>query len=272
MGWEIHQVDAFTESAFSGNPAAVVVLPQGAADLDWAYMQRLAAEMNLSETAFVRLAAEGPHGLRWFTPVAEVDLCGHATLASAHVLWSAGHATVDELEFSTRSGILGAARDAGWIVLDFPQRSAERRQPPGELIEALGTNPVGCFLTGENDWLVELPSVGEVLDLVPDFPYLRRVDCRGVMVTAAGGVAERCPNADFVSRFFALQVGVDEDPVTGSAHCALATFWAPRLKKDELLAFQASRRGGEVRVRLVDGGRVKLAGQAVTVFSGTLGV
>ncbi|MEM6705295.1 MAG: PhzF family phenazine biosynthesis protein [Acidobacteriota bacterium] len=266
---EVLQVDAFTDRAYAGNPAAVVLLPTDSArrdDAEW--MQTVAAEMNLSETAFVTLEESGPLGLRWFTPRVEVDLCGHATLASAHALWSVGRASEDRLEFTTRSGILGAERRGEWLTLDFPAREVTARQPPPELIESLGVSPVSCLLTGESDWLVQLPDPEDVLSLAPDFRKMAEVDCRGVTVTAGGSVA-RSPKADFVSRFFAPRVGIDEDPVTGSAHCALAPFWAKRLGRDELLGFQASERGGAVRVRLL-GERVELAGQASTVFTGTL--
>lgn len=266
---ELLQVDAFTDRAFAGNPAAVVLLPTHAGrrgDAEW--MQKVAAEMNLSETAFVSLEAAGPLGLRWFTPRVEVDLCGHATLAAAHALWSLGRVEAERLEFTTRSGVLGAQRRGDWIALDFPAREAAPRQPPSELIESLGVSPVSCLLTGESDWLVQLNDPEDVSSLAPDFRKMAEVDCRGVTVTAAGG-CRRAPDADFVSRFFAPRVGIDEDPVTGSAHCALAPFWAQRLGLDELLGFQASERGGSVRVRL-QGERVELLGQATTVFAGAL--
>lgn len=259
MAHPLYQIDAFTGEPFAGNPAAVVLLP-GPAPEGW--MQAVASEMNLSETAF--LHREGPlWRLRWFTPAAEVDLCGHATLASAHALGEAG--LLEEggtVRFATRSGPLAAQVSGGDVTLDFPATPPEEAEAPPELSAAVGVLPRwsgrSCF-----DWLLLAESEEEVRGLRPDFRRLAACTARGVIVTARGR------DADFVSRFFAPAVGIDEDPVTGSAHCALGPFWAPRLEKSALRAFQASRRGGWVGVR-VEGSRVFLTGKAVTVFRGEL--
>ena len=261
MGLTIVQVDAFTSTPFAGNPAAVCVLP-AARDERW--MQDVAREMNLSETAFL-LAEDTGYRLRWFTPVEEVALCGHATLAGAHVLWEDGHlAAGAPARFHTLSGLLTAERRGDWIELDFPAtRAAPSPLPPG-LAEALGVTPRWSGRT-KFDYLLEVDSETTVRAVAPDFTALRRVEARGVMVTSRAAT----PGYDFVSRFFAPRVGVDEDPVTGSAHCALTPFWSDRLQRSEMTAIQASRRGGVLRVRLA-GDRVGLAGQAVTVLRGEL--
>ena len=261
MGQEIFQVDAFTAEAFGGNPAGVCVM---ASEGDEGWMQSVAGEMNLSETAFLHRREDG-YDLRWFTPEVEVDLCGHATLASAHVLWESGEIRRDEKAvFHTRSGVLTASRKGEWIELDFPATPAEAVDAPVELLIALGVEPT---FVGKSifDYLVEVGTEEAVRGVAPDFGLLAGVPCRGVMVTsrASGG------RFDFVSRFFAPGTGVNEDPVTGSAHCTLGPFWQSRLGKSEFLAYQASRRGGEVKVG-VAGDRVMLGGQAVTVLRGTL--
>ena len=261
MPQTIVTVDAFTSRPFAGNPAAVCVL-DGPRDEQW--MRDVASEMNLSETAFLHPRDDG-WALRWFTPAVEVDLCGHATLASAHVLWQDGLLPRDaQARFHTRSGLLTAARDGDWITLDFPAKPEQAAPAPEGLEQALGSRIV---YAGRSlfDWLVELESEEAVRALTPDLSMLARVQARGVIVTAAGNGGEH----DFVSRFFAPQVGVPEDPVTGSAHCVLAPFWAARLGRDVLTGFQASRRGGVVKVR-VAGDRVLLGGQAVTVMRGEL--
>jgi PhzF family phenazine biosynthesis protein len=263
MGIRIVQADAFTDRPFAGNPAAVCVLDAEASER---WMQDVAAEMNLSETAFLVPEGEG-YRLRWFTPLAEVDLCGHATLASAHVLWEDGHlAAGREARFSTRSGLLVARQSGGAIEMDFPALAVEPVVATEGLTEALGAEAV---FTGRSrfDLLVELASESVVRSLSPDLTKLRALPWRGVIVTAraAGDAAGR----DFVSRFFAPAVGVDEDPVTGSAHCALATYWAARLGRNELVGYQASRRGGDVEVRL-EGERVILRGRAVITLRGEL--
>ena len=262
-------VDAFTAEPFAGNPAAVCLLEDEAADPGW--MQRVAAEMNLSETAFLRPQAEaGRYRLRWFTPAVEVDLCGHATLASAHVLWTEGLAEAGRaLRFDTASGPLAARRDGdGVIWLDFPATPAAPVDPPPGLLEALGGGAARWVGLGRFDYLVELEDEAAVRDLAPDLRRLGRLtpESVGVIVTA---VAARRDGYDFVSRYFAPAAGIDEDPVTGSAHCALGPFWAGRLGRDELTGFQASTRGGLVQVRPA-GDRVHLGGRAVTVLRGQL--
>jgi PhzF family phenazine biosynthesis protein len=260
-------VDAFTAEPFAGNPAAVCLLEDEEPDPGW--MQRVAAEMNLSETAFLRPRAEpGRYGLRWFTPAVEVELCGHATLASAHVLWTEGLAEAGrELRFDTASGRLAARRDAdGAIWLDFPATPAAPVEPPAGLLEALGGGPVRWVGLGRFDYLVELEDEAAVRGLAPDVRGLEDLGARGVIVTAAAGGSG---GYDFVSRFFAPAAGIDEDPVTGSAHCTLGPFWAERLGRTRLTGFQASARGGLVEVR-PEGDRVRLGGQAVTVLRGQL--
>jgi PhzF family phenazine biosynthesis protein len=261
VGLKIYQVDAFTDRPFSGNPAAVCIL-DGPREERW--MQAVAGEMNLSETAFLHRRQDG-YRLRWFTPAAEVELCGHATLASAHVLWEAGLLEPEEqARFHTLSGLLTALRRGDQVELDFPATPAKPAAPPPELGEALGVLPryVGQSVY---DYLVEVESEDVVRGLQPDLARLRALPIRGIMVTSAAETA----GYDFVSRFFAPAVGVDEDPVTGSAHCCLGPFWAERLGKGTLLAYQASARGGTVRVR-VEGDRVRLRGRAVTVLRGEL--
>ena len=227
-------------------------------------MRDVAREMNLSETAFLSPAADS-FDLRWFTPAVEVDLCGHATLASAHVLWEDGHLSPgSQARFHTRSGLLLAERCGEWIDMDFPATVAEPAEPPSSLLASLGARGKNVCRS-RFDYLVEVETEEEVLALTPDFTTLRKIGVRGVIVTAPASRA----GFDFVSRFFAPGAGVDEDPVTGSAHCSLGPYWAPRLGKTELLAFQASARGGEVRLR-VAGERVFLGGQAVTVLRGEL--
>jgi PhzF family phenazine biosynthesis protein len=263
------QIDAFTSEPFAGNPAAVCFLP---APRDEAWMQHVAREMNLSETAFLsrRMDAAGhPDGfdLRWFTPTAEVALCGHATLASAHGCWETGELPQGETaRFHTKSGLLTAERRGEWIELDFPATPDAPAEPPPALAGALGAKPV---YVGKSrfDYLIELGSEAEVRALAPDFARLRALPVRGVMVTSRAST----PGFDFVSRFFAPAVGVDEDPVTGSSHCCLTPFWSRRLGKTELTARQLSARGGTLRLRLA-GDRVKLGGQAVTVLHGELAV
>ncbi len=263
MKTQIFQVDAFTSQPFKGNPAAVCILDNPQED-QW--MQNVAREMNLSETAF--LLREGElFKLRWFTPMVEVDLCGHATLASAHILWEQGYLPAEQKAlFSTRSGLLTAQKRGEWIEMDFPAKPEEPTAEPSGLAKALG---VEIKYLGRNkfDYLVLVAKEEEVWQLQPDFALLKNLPVRGVMVTSK---AEKGPY-DFISRFFAPQVGVNEDPVTGSAHCCLGPFWAKRLGKDELLAYQASPRGGLIKVTLQES-RVLLSGQAVTIFQGTLQV
>jgi predicted PhzF superfamily epimerase YddE/YHI9 len=249
-------VDAFTGTAFRGNPAAVCRLETWPSD-EW--LQQVAAEMNLSETAFVVPRTDGHYDLRWFTPATEVDLCGHATLASAHVLGG-------EVAFHTRSGVLACRpTDDGWIEMAFPALPTTPVAHDASLLRAIGTTDVYGVAASRFDLLVEVGTAGQVRALAPDLGALRHLGHRGYIVTAPG---DR-DGVDVVSRFFAPAVGVDEDPVTGSAHCVLAPFWAERLGRDTLVAEQVSRRGGVVRMRL-DASTVHLAGQAVTVWQGTM--
>ncbi|MBW4489458.1 MAG: PhzF family phenazine biosynthesis protein [Trichocoleus desertorum ATA4-8-CV12] len=262
MGLIITQVDAFTNQPFSGNPAAICVLPKPRDD-QW--MQDVAREMNLSETAFL-LQQEDGFNLRWFTPTVEVDLCGHATLASAHVLWELGYLEPpQEARFHTRSGLLTAQRQGDWIVLNFPAQPATAIAPPPELASALGVTNLNYVGYNQVDYLVELESEALVRDLQPNLTLLKAFLVRGIIITSRADAGEY----DFVSRFFAPQSGIDEDPVTGSAHCCLGPYWQERLKKDEFLAYQASPRGGVLRVHC-QGDRVAIAGQAVTVLKGEL--
>ncbi|MGH7497926.1 MAG: PhzF family phenazine biosynthesis protein [Gemmatimonadales bacterium] len=254
------QVDAFTERPFAGNPAAVCVLA-GPRDEEW--MQLVAREMNLAETAFL-VPRAGGFDLRWFTPACEVDLCGHATLASAHTLWEDGHLTGGAVaRFHTRSGVLTAERRDGLIWLDFPATPAIAAEAPDELRRGLGV-PLAWVGRTPFDYLVEVDSEKTLRSLAPDLLLLARIPVRGVIVTARSE-----GEWDFVSRFFAPAAGVPEDPVTGSAHCALAPFWGQRLGRSEMVGYQASTRGGVVRLRLA-ADRVLLGGQAVTVMRGEL--
>jgi len=256
------QVDAFTDRPFAGNPAAVCILER-ARDAEW--MQRVALEMNLSETAFLVPAADG-YDLRWFTPEVEIDLCGHATLASAHVLWQDGHLAPDaEARFHTRSGLLTCRRDGDWIWMDFPAKPSEPVDGMPELAAALGVNAVHVGRS-HFDHVVEVESEDVVRGARPDISRIATFPVRGVILTARGSEGS---GYDFVSRFFAPAAGVAEDPVTGSAHCVLAPYWAAKLGREELTGFQASKRGGVVRVRHA-GDRVHLGGQAVTVMRGEL--
>jgi PhzF family phenazine biosynthesis protein len=262
MPLRITQVDAFTNRPFAGNPAAVCILPKPA---EPAWMLDVAREMNLAETAFLVKQRDG-YDLRWFTPAVEVDLCGHATLASAHVLWEDGHLKPGEqARFHTKSGLLTAAKQNSWIELDFPVTPVSPAIAPPDLAAALGAQPrfVG---RSRFDYLVEVDNEATVRALNPDLTALSRLDARGIIVTAA--TDENSP-FHFVSRFFAPQSGVPEDPVTGSAHCALAPYWAPKLGHTDLVGYQASARGGEVLMRIL-GDRVELSGEAVTVLRGEL--
>lgn len=261
----IYVVDAFTSRPFTGNPAGVCILDKPANEK---WMQNVAAEMKHAETAFVSPAKEG-FDLRWFTPTTEVDLCGHATLASAHILWESDRLRADQAAvFQTRSGTLTCTRHGYGIQMDFPAEPADPNRPvdreailaalgfPGEIIGAKANRM---------DVLVELPSERAVRELKPDLERLAKVDARGVIVTAASDSEDY----DFVSRFFAPAAGVPEDSVTGSAHCCLGPFWAEKLGKLDLMAFQCSQRGGTVRIG-VRGDRVLLQGHAITVLRGVM--
>ena len=255
------QVDAFTDRAFAGNPAAVCWLEQEA---DPSWMQAVAAEMNLAETAFV-LKLGDHYWLRWFTPKVEVDLCGHATLASAHVLWSEGiHPAVEPIRFKTRSGTLTCTADEGLIHMDFPATPATVSTPPPGLLEALGIS-AAHVARSQFDYLVAVDEPTTVRTAAPDFRKLAEVPTRGVMITSCSDE----PRYDFLSRFFAPAVGLDVDPVKGSAHCCLGPYWSGILGRKELIGFQASPRGGAVHVRVQDA-RVVLGGRAVTVLRGEL--
>src|SRR5215471_5906703 len=261
MGLRIVQVDAFTDTPFAGNPAAVCVLP---APREAQWMQHVAREMNLSETAFLCRRADG-FVLRWFTPAVEVDLCGHATLASAHVLWEDGHLAVDTpADFHTRSGRLTATRQEAWIRLDFPALPPEPTTAPEALLQAL---PVTPLYVGRNrsSYLVEVATEESVRTLQPDFTLLQTLPGGRVIVTSQATSA----GFDFVSRYFAPGAGIPEDPVTGSSHCCLGPYWSQQLNKNVFTAYQASARGGVVRVQ-VRGARIALGGQAVTVLRGEL--
>jgi predicted PhzF superfamily epimerase YddE/YHI9 len=255
------QIDAFTAEPFAGNPAAVVLL-KAAADDGW--MRHVAAEMNLSETAFLVRRSDG-YGLRWFTPAVEIDLCGHATLASAHALWQRGDlAATDIARFHTRSGLLTATRRGEWIELDFPATPDQPAEPPPGLLDALGTS---ARYVGKSrfDYLVEVDGEDVVRDLKPDHARLRTLPVRGVIVTSEA----KTKGWDFVSRFFAPGSGIDEDPVTGSAHCCLTPYWSRKLGRTSFTARQLSARGGTLETELA-GDRVRLRGQAVTVLSGEI--
>lgn len=262
MGQTIIQVDAFTAVPFAGNPAAVCVLSAPQPDR---WLQQVAQEMNLSETAFLLPQADG-FNLRWFTPTVEVDLCGHATLASAHVLWTEGYLAANaQARFHTRSGLLTAQKQQDWIELNFPANPSGEVAEPSDLSKALG---VAIQSVSQNSlgYVVVLETAAAVQQLQPDFGLLGTLPVHGVIVTA---LAEPDSDYDFVSRFFAPAIGINEDPVTGAAHCCLAPFWQARLGKSEFLAYQASARGGVVKVRC-EGDRVVLGGQAVTVMRGEL--
>jgi len=259
----IFQIDAFTNKPFRGNPAAVCILTQRHDDV---WMQNVAREMNLSETAFLEEKENG-YNLRWFTPTVEVDLCGHATLASAHALWEGGYTDIEQqIRFYTRSGLLTSECDDGWIEMNFPAEPETRAPAPADLSKALG---VSFKYVGKNrfDYLMEIDSEESLRRINPDFALLNTIRTRGVIVTSLSSSREY----DFASRFFAPQVGVNEDPVTGSAHCCLAPYWAARLGKDKMIGYQASQRGGFVKVR-VDKDRVYLSGQAVTILRRNLSV
>jgi len=254
----IFKVDAFTSEPYRGNPAGVCILETDISDRD---KQNIALEMNLSETAFLIKRNDG-YDLRWFTPAAEVELCGHATLASAHILWEESLLGAhDEARFHTLSGLLKARKQGSWITMDFPAEPAAETIMPRDVERVLGIKPVHA---GKNrfDYIFEFESEEQVKGLRPDLTLLAKLDCRGVIVTAP---ATDDYDYDFVSRFFAPRVGVSEDPVTGSAHCCLGPYWEKRTGKKAFKALQCSSRGGEISVT-VEGERVLLGGQAVTVM------
>jgi PhzF family phenazine biosynthesis protein len=253
----IYQIDAFTSRVFSGNPAAVCPLEQWLED---DLLQAIAQENNLSETAFFVPAQDGYH-IRWFTPVAEVDLCGHATLASAFVIFNHLDRSEKRVTFESRSGALAVTLEGDWLSMDFPSQPPRACEAPPELLEALGEKPTQALRS--EDYFIVFPDEDAVRRLSPDMTKLKQVDLRGIIVTARG------KEVDFVSRFFAPNLGVDEDPVTGSAHCALVPYWSKQLDKKELHALQVSRRGGELYCRDL-GERVAIAGRAVEYMKGIL--
>lgn len=262
MAQEITIVDAFTDKPFSGNPAAVCLLDT---PLNETRMKQIAAEINLSETAF--LSPEGnSYRLRWFTPTAEVKICGHATLATAHVLWEQKITSADELEFYTLSGRLTARKCEEGIELNFPVEPVQSAALPAGMIDAIGAEPI---FTGKTEvrYFVELDSSERVRTLKPNINKLSDYPPGRLIVTSRSDD----PHFDFISRYFAPGVGIPEDPVTGSAHCALACYWAEKLQKKEFLAYQASARGGQMKV-VLDGERVRLTGKAVTVIRSTFEV
>ena len=265
MKLRLYQVDAFADRLFAGNPAAVCPLdehPQeGQEWLPDALMQRIAAENNLSETAFY-VRHGGGYAIRWFTPACEVNLCGHATLATAYVIFTFDRFSGETIEFSSKSGPLRVRRDEDLLVLDFPADTARPEQPVAGLIEAIGAEPRECY-KGKTDYLLVYETEDQVAALAPDFGALGAVPARGIIATAPG------TQVDFVSRFFAPRVGVNEDPVTGSAHTLLTPFWSARLGKSELTARQLSKRGGSLRCRLV-GDRAEIAGNVVPFLEGRI--
>lgn len=275
MGLTVIQVDAFTDKPFSGNPAAICVTTDPVTD---DLMQAIAAEMNLSETAFL-YPIEGGYSLRWFTPVLEVDLCGHATLAAAHVLWSEGHLGLDHTaRFHTKSGWLNAKKKGDWIELDFPAQPVHAAHVMPQLIKSLccGGN-VRAVAKNDVNYLVEIQSEKALRKLDPDFAEMKKLPVQGVIATAISE-DEGC---DFVSRYFAPSAGINEDPVTGSAHASLAPYWQAKLGKSEMLAQQISERGGVLKVAclLADSNtapatatenRITISGQAVTTLKGEL--
>ncbi|WEK56012.1 MAG: PhzF family phenazine biosynthesis protein [Candidatus Cohnella colombiensis] len=259
---KIYTVDAFTDQPFHGNQAAVCILDSHRSD-EW--MQSIASEMNLAETAFLQKQGE-QYSLRWFTPEVEVDLCGHATLASAHILWEQQYEMANEIRFMTKSGLLTTRKNGNWIELNFPLEIEQECVPPAELAEGLG---VSFQYTGRNrlDYIVEVADEDTLIGLQPNFNVLKRVDTRGIIVTSR----TNRPGIDFVSRFFCPAIGVNEDPVTGSAHCCLGPYWKNKLDKSELTAMQLSKRQGYLQLSVQDN-RILIKGQAITTLKGTLHV
>ena len=258
---EFFVINAFTDKPFSGNPAAVFILEDPIADQ---LMQKIASEINLSESAFLTNMKDG-YKLRWFTPTIEVDLCGHATLASAHVLWSNGKLAENrEAKFYTKSGFLSARKNGKLIEMDFPREEVKEVDCPQEILEALKLVPIFVGKSG-SDYLVEADCEETVRSLNPNLEFISNLDSRGLIITSISNSSEY----DFVSRFFAPQSGINEDPVTGSTHCALGTYWSNKLRKKSLVGFQASRRGGTVYVEVKED-KILLSGSAVTVIESKL--
>lgn len=255
MKIRLFQVDAFTEILFKGNPAAVCPLDCW---LEEPLLQAIAAENNLSETAFL-VKRDTHYELRWFTPKAEVDLCGHATLASAYVIFNYHEPSLDTVHFQTKSGLLSVARQDDLLAMTFPARPGAPCEAPAVLVEALGVRPVECFIS--RDYLAVFDSEETIKTIAPAMDQLATLDCLGVIISAPG------TRSDFVSRFFAPKVGIPEDPVTGSAHCTLIPYWAERLGKQKLHALQLSVRGGELFCEHL-GDKVTIAGRAVVYLEG----
>lgn len=253
-----YHVDVFTDNLFRGNPAGVCLLPSGWLADD--VMQRIALENNISETAFVIEQGDG-YGLRWFSPTMEIDLCGHATVASAHVLFNERGLDVPQVSFDTKSGAVSVQKSGDKLVLDFPSRPPEQCDPPENLPEVLGKAPLEVWRS--RDYLVVFQDEGDIRAIEPDFDRIQDWDCLGVIVTAPG------KGVDFVSRFFAPAAGIKEDPVTGSAHSTLIPYWTERLGKKDLHALQLSKRGGELFCEDA-GARVKIGGNAVTYLQGEI--
>ncbi|MEM9942616.1 MAG: PhzF family phenazine biosynthesis protein [Planctomycetota bacterium] len=264
MELEIYQVDAFTKVPFKGNPAAVCIVEEGSAVTD-DQMQSIAMEMNLAETAFVMKREDGMQ-IRWFTPTDEVDLCGHATLASAFVIWKKGEVAVDQpIQFQSQSGTLICRQDSGVVEMDFPALKAVPSATPDGLLDSMG---IGSGIVSRScfDYLIEVDSESVVRNCSPDFEKIRKIETRGVILTSQ---ADGGSPFDFVSRFFCPEIGINEDPVTGSAHCCLTPYWAKKLGKKKMIGYQASQRGGIVEVELSTD-RVLLKGSAVEILKGKL--
>ncbi len=258
MKIRLFQVDAFTDQVFGGNPAAVCPLDQWLPD---GLMQRIAMENNLAETAFY-VRSNGRFSIRWFTPEVEVDLCGHATLASAFVIFNLEHFPGEVIEFDSRSGLLRVLKKGDFLTLDFPSDTPDKSHAPRGLVEALGVSPIEIY-KGKTDYMLVYSNSGQVRSMKPDVLRIAEVDARGIIVTAPG------EDVDFVSRFFAPQSGIPEDPVTGSAHTTLTPYWAGKLGRADLTARQLSKRGGWLRCRLV-GDRVQISGQARAYMTGEI--
>lgn len=261
MSTPIVWIDAFTSTPYGGNPAAVCLLSSPKPD---AWMQALAAELNISETVFLLALDDGSYSLRWFTPAAEIELCGHATLASAHALWNHFNQSGETLVFKTLSGDLTAVKSEQGITLNFPEVAPTPFAINTDVADALGKQPVWSGQAGKK-LFIELESAQAVRDCQPDFAAICALPLRGVVITAASDE----PQYDFISRFFIPELGINEDPVTGSAHCSLAPYWAAKFNKTTLTGYQASKRGGVVKVALIEN-RVTLTGQCQTIFAGEL--
>jgi PhzF family phenazine biosynthesis protein len=253
-------VDAFASKPYTGNPAGVMIVPEFPDDEVCA---KIAAEINLSETAFVKPLDEGTFHIRWFTPTVEVKLCGHATLAAAHILFQERLVSSGTVMLASLSGPLMVAKEGDGLILDFPLQETGPHLPTEAFMEQLDLDqPVVAVVQAYDDVILELPTAVSVRQLILDPKDVAKIDCRGLIITAKGEAPY-----DFISRFFAPRVGVEEDPVTGSAHCKLAHYWQQKLQKDSFIAYQASRRGGELHIQ-VQQDRVLLKGKAVTVMEG----